>query len=124
MEFKFGEAGCWFGSSEGTYFYLQGVDGSACPDQEAAAERIAQSLEAFKAKAVAYLDLFIDRAKACGHEGEDWAFVEIELNGGLGAPVRASPLFMLSGDDGGMWSVELRDMGNEWRPVRFERRQG
>jgi hypothetical protein len=125
MEFRYAAPGqCWLGEGAGTTFYLDGPAGAVPADQAAAAERIAGSLAAFRDRAAAYLDLFVDRAKACGSADEDWYLVEIHMRGGQGKPVRARPLLMLDGDDGGMWSVELRDTGDDWWPVRFERDQG
>ncbi|QJQ31382.1 hypothetical protein GV829_02075 [Sphingomonas lacunae] len=97
------------------------------PDQTALAlaDDLTDGMDTSLRRARDYLDLFVDRGKACGDPQEDWQLIEMELGTqhANGRPfVRLC--FDLHGDDGGYWSVYFRQAQNEIRPYQFDRTQG
>lgn len=105
--------------------YLSDANGAPSPTQVAVAARVSDSLGALRDAAASYLDLFVDRARACGRADEPWWLDEIEFRDHAGSdPVCYALQFTLEGDDGGLWSVDMRADADGHRPFRFERRQG
>jgi len=105
--------------------YVPGGEAGPTSDALALAEEIAASIDTFAERARGYLDLFVDREKACGNPQEPWWLDEIELgyDAGSGRPA-AALVFTLHGDGDGFWKVVFRRAGPEIRPYRFERLQG
>lgn len=102
-------------------------DQAGQPDgaQVAIARRLAASLDKVTERAARYLDLFIDRPKACGSREEEWWLDEINLRDlPREAPFLCQMHFTLYGDGDGMWTVDLVVRDKEFRPIRFERLQG
>ena len=115
----------WVGTIGKIRVYLDDQSGAPVPAQVEIARQLADALAAVSARAAAYLDLFVDRARACGNGDEPWWLDEVDLRRRDGDhPSTYALVFSLDGDDGGMWTVDLRVTGAEHRPVRFERRQG
>ncbi|SFL02801.1 hypothetical protein [Methylorubrum salsuginis] len=105
--------------------YLSDESGAVSRGQAALAEAVAGSLDARRAAASAYLDLFVDRRKACGDAEEPWWLDEIDFRARPGeAATGYAFLFTLHGDDGGLWTVDMHAAADGHRPYRFERRQG
>lgn len=115
----------WVGEIGPVRLYLDDRDGAVNPTQAALAEAVAGSLAACRDAAAAYLDLFVDRQKACGDAQEPWWLDEIDVRAGAGDDAAGYALhFTLHGDDGGLWTVDMRASPEGHRPSRFERRQG
>lgn len=105
--------------------WLADDDGATNASQVEVARRIARSLPILKAKAADYLDMFVDRTRACGNREEEWWLDEIEFREGWReGTITYAMHFALNGDDGGLWKVYMRANDNEDRPFRFERLQG
>ncbi|TXN20837.1 hypothetical protein [Methylobacterium sp. WL19] len=121
---QMGAAG-WVARIDGIPLYLSDESGAVDRAQADLAAKVAASLPAVRDAASAYLDLFVDRTKACGRSDEPWWLDEIEFRDPAGEEGTAYALhFTLAGDDGGLWTVEMRAFEDEHRPFRFERRQG
>ncbi|KAB7783598.1 hypothetical protein [Methylorubrum populi] len=119
-----GPAG-WVGQIDHVRVYLSDADGEVCPAQAAVAAVVTASLPRLRDAASAYLDRFVDRAKACGSAQEPWWLDEIEFRDHAGDETVCYALhFSLQGDDGGLWTVDMRASADGHRPFRFERRQG
>ena len=114
----------WKAHVDGVGIFIDDQGGQPEPTQLAVALRLADNISAIRAQGAAYLDLFVDRRRACGNEKEEWWLDEIEMRGMQKANPRLSLFFVLEGDDGGQWTVELRVSPDRFHPVRFERRQG
>jgi hypothetical protein len=114
----------WRAEIDGVAVFLDDRKGQPDPSQHAIALRIAEDFAGIRAKATSYLELFVDRAKACGSGNVEWWLEEIELRGMQDNRSRCSFGFTLHGDDGGYWTVEMTAWPHEFRPVRFERKQG
>lgn len=91
--------------------------------QQALAERLVAELPTLRHIATRYLDMFVDRTRACGKRDEDWWLDEIDLRAcSTDRPV--IPLsFTLDGDDNGLWMVDVRLAHDSYWPIRFERLQ-
>lgn len=125
LVFKLTKHGGWVGEVGQIRLFLDDAGGEMNRAQAELAERVMFSLSSLQAKASAYLDLFVDRTRACGGEHESWWLDEIDFRDPGGAsPNCYALLFTLVGDDGGLWTVEMRAGANEHRPFRFERLQG
>ncbi|WP_082477470.1 hypothetical protein [Methylobacterium sp. Leaf93] len=121
---QMGAAG-WVARIDGIPLYLSDESGAVDRAQADLAAKVAASLPAVRDAASAYLDLFVDRTKACGRSDEPWWLDEIEFRGLACEGHAAYALhFTLAGDDGGLWTVEMRAFEDQHRPFRFERRQG
>lgn len=117
--------GGWVREIDRVRIYLGDENGEPNAAQAEVADLLALSLPALREAAAAYLDLFVDRRKACGREGEPWWLDEIEFREGRTDDGVSYLLHLtLDGDDGGLWTVEMRALADEQRPFRFERRQG
>ncbi len=124
LHFTGGLAG-WVGQICKVNLWLADRDGAPNPRQVCVATQIAESLHILEAKAANYLDLFVDRAKACGDAEERWWLDEIDFREGLLEDVLTYSLhFRLQGDDGGLWTVTVLARDDEHSPFRFERLQG
>ncbi|KMO32650.1 hypothetical protein VQ02_23325 [Methylobacterium variabile] len=119
-----GPAG-WVGRIDHVRVYLSDENGEASRAQAAVADMVSESLPALQDAASTYLDTFVDRQKACGSADERWWLDEIDFRGHPdAAPIAYSLLFTLHGDDGGLWTVDMRVFEDGHRPFRFERLQG
>jgi hypothetical protein len=119
-----GAAG-WVGQVGPVRLHLGDDGGAPCPAQVAVASVVAESLDGLRDTAAAYLDLFVDRARACGRADEPWWLDAIEFRDHAGSdPVRYALHLTLAGDDGGLWTVDMRAQADGHRPFRFERLQG
>lgn len=115
----------WFADIGPIRMFLSDENADMNKSQVVVAAVVAASLSAIREKGAAYLDLFVDRQKACGRAEEPWFLDTVEFREHTGQdPVCYSLLFGLDGDDGGMWTVDMRAHETEHRPFRFERRQG
>ncbi|WP_419953049.1 hypothetical protein [Methylobacterium sp.] len=115
----------WVARIDHITLYLGEENGEVSHVQAGLATKVAASLPAVRDAASAYLDLFVDRTKACGLADEPWWLDEIEFRDPAGEGGAAYVFhFTLDGDDGGLWAVEMRAFEDEHRPFRFERRQG
>jgi len=123
---QFDRAGnVWVAEIGHVRMYLENENGEKNAAQAVMAEQVCESLSTIQAKASAYLDLFVDRAKACGNSDEPWWLDEIIFRGpDPHGQVTYSLFFDLQGDDGGLWIVDVLPKYGEHRPIRFERRQG
>ena len=93
------------------------------PFQQALAEQIAAELDTVRHLATRYLDLFVDRARACGKADEDWWLDEIDLRPATAERPIVHVHFALDGDDNGLWTVDMKRLPDSWWPIRFERLQ-
>ncbi len=83
--------------------------GSATDQQLALAQDIVENLHSHLERATRYLDLFVDREKACGNADEQWFLDEITLlDHDHGAALVYKAGSSLTGDDGGCWTVRIR----------------
>ena len=114
----------WTAEVGGVTIFIDDQNGQPDPAQHAIALRIAANFPGTCAKATSYLDLFVDRSKACGSDNEEWELIEIELRGMQNHRPRCSFCFALNGDTDGYWTVDLTAWPDEFNPVRFERNQG
>lgn len=115
----------WVGQVGHVRLYLSDEGGAVSPVQAAVAARLAGSLDTLCQVASAYLDLFVDRRRTCGRAEEPWWLDEIDFRDqDPQSPIGYALLFTLHGDDGGLWTVEMRASEGGHRPYRFERRQG
>ena len=115
----------WVGQVDAVRVYLSDADGEMHKVQAAVAAAVIDSLPFLQKAASAYLDIFVDRLKACGSAAEPWWLDEVDFRGRAEeARVCYSLLFRLNGDDGGLWTVDMRVFEREHRPFRFERLQG
>lgn len=124
MDFVRTSSGAWVADVGHIHCYCyqpQGPDTASL----ALAQAITGSIELYVKRARDYLDLFIDREKACGRQKEEWTFLEMELGcqPSNGRPF-ARLAFDLLGDDGGYWTVHFREVQQEIRPYQFDRMQG
>ncbi|KQP31859.1 hypothetical protein ASF49_10560 [Methylobacterium sp. Leaf104] len=105
--------------------HLSDENGAPSPAQAAVAAVVAASLGSLRDKAASYLDLFVDRARACGRADEPWWLDAIEFRDHAGSdPLCYALHFTLEGDADGLWSVDMRVLADAHRPFRFECRQG
>ncbi|WP_019904945.1 hypothetical protein [Methylobacterium sp. 77] len=105
--------------------HLSDENGAPNAAQVAVADLVTASLGPLRNQAASYLDLFVDRAKACGRGDEPWWLDEVEFRDPASFdPVCYALRFTLEGDDGGLWTVDMRAEADGHRPIRFERRQG
>lgn len=124
MDLTFAGA-AWIGTIGTTRIFLDDEAGAPAAAQVAIARHLEDGLATVSGRAAMYLDLFVDRARACGRGDEGWWLDEVDLRRGDGDdPATYALLFSLDGDDGGLWTVDMRVTGAEHRPVRFERLQG
>lgn len=114
----------WKAHINGVGIFIDDQGGQPEPTQHAIAVRIAADLAAIRSQGARYLDTFVDRQKACGKADEEWWLDEIEMRGTPKDNPRVSLFFMLDGDDGGQWIVEMRALADRFHPIRFERCQG
>lgn len=115
----------WVARIDHINLFLGDEDGEVSRAQAGLAAKVAASLSVLRSAAEAYLDLFVDRTKASGRADEPWWLDEIDFRDPAGEGGAAYAFhFTLDGDDGGLWTVEMRAFDDEHRPFRFERRQG
>lgn len=114
----------WKAAVDGVDIFVDDSDGQPEPAQFAIAQRLAESLAAVRDEAARYLDLFVDRRKACGRDGEEWWLEEIEMRGMRNNRPRCGFFFTLDGDDGGQWTVDMAVWPDRFHPIRLERNQG
>lgn len=122
LEFQGGRGTGWRAPAGRIAIFIDDREGNPDPVQVALANRLAGRVEAIEKQAAQYLDVFVDRARACGKADEPWWFEEIEMRG-LN-PRTCHLAFTLDGDDGGLWTVEMVERHERLWSVRFERRQG
>ena len=122
LEFRSVEPNGWRASIGLVALFVDDDDGRPDRTQSALADRLAARVNALEEQAGRYLDLFVDRARASGRDGEAWWFEDIELLGLAAGAFQLS--FTLEGDDGGLWIVEMIERHGCYWPVRLERRQG
>lgn len=121
---RMGPAG-WVGQIDHVRVYLSDEEGEICRAQAAVAAAVTASLASLRDAASAYLDLFVDRGKACGRAQEPWWLDEVEFRDQTEEETVCYALhFSLHGDDGGLWTVGMRASADGHLPFRFERRQG
>ena len=105
--------------------YHDDRNGAVQPAQAAVADAMPASLPALRATAADYLDLFVDRRRACGDDAAAWWLDEVEFRDHPASdPLVYALHFTLAGDEGGLWTVDMRVGTDGHRPIRFERRQG
>nr|USU32137.1 hypothetical protein NG677_23200 [Methylobacterium sp. OTU13CASTA1] len=105
--------------------HLDDRNGAIHPAQAAVADAMPVSLPALRATAADYLDLFVDRHRACGDDAAAWWLDEVEFRDHPASdPLVYALHFTLAGDEGGLWTVDMRVGTDGHRPIRFERRQG
>ena len=122
LEFQGGRGTGWCAPIGRITIFVDDRDGRPDPAQVAFADRLANVPEIIEKQAAQYLDMFVDRARACGNANEPWWFEDIELRHlELGTCHLA---FTLDGDDGGLWTVEMVERHETLWPVRIERRKG
>lgn len=122
LEFRDCRGNGWRATAGHVAIFVDDRGGKPDPDQVALVDRLVTNLEAVEALAAHYLDMFVDRARACGRADERWWFDEIEVRGLKPGTCYLS--FTLDGDDGGNWIVEIVERREQILPVRFERQQG
>lgn len=122
LEFQGGGANGWRTAAGRIPIFVD--DGGGRPDasQVALVEELVATLDSVAAQAAQYLDLFVDRRRACGGADEEWWFEEVELR--KLKPDTCQLSFTLYGDGDGLWSVEMVARHGTFWPVRFERQQG
>lgn len=98
-------------------------DGVADTAQLGLARQIVAQLTHIEHIAGTYLDMFVDRARACGNGDEPWFLDEIDLRAASGDRPVIPLIFALDGDDNGLWTVDLRLSQDQFWPVRLERLQ-
>ena len=124
LHFTGGDSG-WVGKIHQVNVYVADNNGAPSAAQVMLAEDIASKLPPLETQVSDYLDMFVDRGRACGNASEPWWLDEIDLRlGGQGCSTTYSLHLTLDGDDGGLWTVDMRPLEGEHRPVRFERLQG
>ena len=114
----------WKAHVDGVGIFIDDQAGQPEPTQLAIASRLAADLPAIRAQGASYLDLFVDRKKACGTDNEEWWLDEIEMRGMQKDDPRCRLFFTLHGDGDGQWTVEMRVRADRFHPIRFERHQG
>ena len=122
LEFQGGPVTGWRAPAGRIAVFIDDREGKPDPAQAAFADRLTHNAEAVEKQAAHYLDMFVDRARACGKADEPWWFEEIEMRGLK--PGTCHLVFTLDGDDGGLWTVEMVERHETLWPVRIERRQG
>lgn len=125
---RMGPAG-WVGQIDHVRVYLSDADGEIGRAQAALAAGVTASLARLRDAASSHLDLFVDRAKACGSAQEPWWLDDVEVRDHAGQEAGEETVcyalpFSLHGDEGGLWTVGMRASADGPRPFRFERRQG
>lgn len=124
LQFTGGKEG-WATTIGHVRLWLADKDSAPNAEQVAIAERIAECLPVLETNAANYLDMFVDRARACGDGKEHWWLDEIDCREDRqDGPTTFSLYFSLHGDDGGLWTVDMRASNDGYRPFRLERLQG
>lgn len=113
----------WRAVVGGVAVFVDDENGAPHAMQRAIAERLGATLDDVRIQAAHYLDMFVDRARACGNANEAWWLDEIELRDMSLQRPRCRLSLTLEGDDGGQWTVEMIAEADHFFPIRFERLQ-